>query len=125
MAAESEANSNPRLFEHVRDRGSRRNVLENPMLWTQDALWAKAKTYVGKALAQDREGADFPLFASHALEFLARATVASVHPALLADPKEDSNLLYVFNLRPQKKEKRAFSPNSIRASIVFSRCTLI
>jgi len=54
-------------------------------LWEYDKLWQKAKVYIQKAFEEDREGEMFPFWATIALEFVARTTLAKVHPVLLAD----------------------------------------
>ncbi len=56
--------------------------------WSHDGLWAKAVIYAQRATDEDRDGPLFPLWATLALEFVARACLAKVHPALLADPRE-------------------------------------
>ena len=60
-----------------------------------------------------------PLWCILALELLARATLSRISPALLADQKEENNLLYAFGF----PGKAALS--SISARLVFQRCTVI
>jgi hypothetical protein len=87
--------------------------------WTYPSLWQKAKLYGRRATAEDRESALFALWATLCLEFLARATLAKVHPALLADPREPDNLMYAFGFRTDK------SPKSIPAKALFARCKTV
>ena len=89
------------------------------MIWSYDSLWQKTKTYVDRALAQERESDEFALWSALTLEFLARATLARVHPALLADPRTGANLLHVFGYGTLD------SPKSIMAKTVFERCRVI
>jgi len=64
----------------------------------------------------------YGFWSSLALEFLARATLAKIHRALLADAKDNASedLLFAFNSRTPQK-----SPKSIVASLVFRRCRAI
>jgi hypothetical protein len=86
------------------------------MIWSYDSLWQKTKLYVARALGEEREGPLFPFWSALALEFLARATLASVHPALLADPTDGENIMYVFGFGTTK------NPKSIPAKALFLRC---
>ena len=86
------------------------------MVWSYDSLWQKAKRYAQRAMSEDREGPLFPFWASLALEFLGRATLAKVHPSLLADPTEGDNILYACGLGAAK------TPKSVKAKTVFLRC---
>ncbi len=86
------------------------------MKWTHDALWNKAKLYMTRALAEKRESPLFPLWATVALEFVGRATLARVHPSLLADPQTGDNVLYACGVGDVKR------PRSIPAKTVFLRC---
>lgn len=90
-------------------------------IWTYDKLWNKAKVYMQRALAEDREGELFPFWCAISLEFILRATLAKVHPALLADPSSGDNLLYVFgHIRSAKHV-----PISIPTKTVLERCEAI
>lgn len=86
------------------------------MVWDQHELWQKAKLFADRAFQADRDGSDFPLWAILALELLARAALAHVHPALLADPQKGGNLLYAFGFGTVS------APKSVPARTVFSRC---
>lgn len=91
------------------------------MDWQRESLLAKSKLYFERASGEDREGSLFGLWCSLGLELLARAAVASISPALLAEPhREHQNLLYALN-RPIAKT----SPQSISASQVFALCRVL
>jgi len=87
------------------------------MIWDYDGLWQKAKQYVDRAYREEREGSLFAFWSSLSLEFLARATLARIHPALLADPSSPEHLLYAFGIEKTTK------PKSIAITTVFLRCT--
>jgi hypothetical protein len=88
------------------------------MHWQPDALWGKANLYMGRALDEDRDDPLFPFWSSLALEFLARAAVASVHPTLLAEPHNSmQNVLYALGQPAPKTGAR-----SIPANLVFALC---
>ncbi len=89
------------------------------MVWDEQALWQKAKLFADRALQADRDSSDFALWATLALELLARATLAHVHPALLADPQKGDNLLYAFGFGTLP------APKSVPAKTVFSRCKVV
>jgi len=55
---------------------------------------------------------------SLSLELLARAALAQIHPALLADPKEPDNIQYAFGIIPKNL------PKSIQAKALFARCSV-
>jgi hypothetical protein len=88
-------------------------------MWDLDSLWAKSRLYAARASAVDREDAEFPFWSILTLEMLARSALASVHPALLADPREGQNLMYAFGFGQTK------APRSIPAKTVFLRCAQI
>jgi len=54
-----------------------------------------------------------------ALEALARATLANVHPVLLADPLQEGNILYAFGYHTTEQ------PRSVKAKTVFTRCKTV
>src|SRR5260370_10071756 len=82
--------------------------------WTYDPLWQKAKLFVDRALNEDRDGPLFPFWATLALELLARAALAKVHPALLAEP---DCVVAAFGYDIGNKPLR-----SVMAKTVFLRC---
>jgi hypothetical protein len=83
---------------------------------SRDGLWQKAKLYARRAIASAPGDPTFGLWATLALEFLARSAVAAVHPVLVADPTEPQYLLYAFGYRTDR------APRSIPAKAVFARC---
>jgi hypothetical protein len=87
--------------------------------WSSDTLWNKGKLYLARAFERDRTGDLFPFYASLGLEFLARAALASVHPALLADPQDGNNILYAFGFPATAR------PTSIPTKTVFSRLKFV
>jgi hypothetical protein len=86
------------------------------MNWSFAALFAKAKLYMERADEEDANSPLFPFWASLSLEFLCRAALSAVHPSLLADPREGSNLLYACGIEVKT------APKSIPAKTVFDRC---
>jgi hypothetical protein len=86
---------------------------------SHESLWQKAKLYARRATAASRDDPTFGLWATIALEFLARSTIARVHPVLVADPQEPQYLLYAFGFRTDR------SPRTIAAKAVFARCQAI
>jgi len=87
--------------------------------WEYGAFWQKAKLYAERAMKEDREGPLFPFWATLALELLGRATLAKVHPVLLADPQQGENIMYAFGYGAPA------APKSIQATTIFSRCKVI
>ncbi|HWF37567.1 MAG TPA: hypothetical protein VG322_03550 [Candidatus Acidoferrales bacterium] len=88
------------------------------MIWERDPLWAKARLFLERAFEQPADDPRFGLWCSLGLELLARAAVASVSPALLAEPhREHQNLLYALGVGPKLP-----APQSISASQVFAQC---
>ncbi len=88
-------------------------------IWDEDVLWEKTKLYVARAAREEQEGPLFPFWSILALEVLGRTVLASVHPALLADPQDGLNLLYAFGFGQPKR------PRSIPAATVFRRCAVV
>ena len=86
------------------------------MMWNYDDLLAKAKLYAQRAQEQGREGSEFPFLATLTLEFIARASLAKIHPALLADPTEGKYILHAFGFGS------VTNPKSIPAKTLFTRC---
>jgi hypothetical protein len=96
---------------------------KNETLWDHEPLWGKALVYMERALSVERDEALFPFWASLALEFVARSTLAYIHPALLAaDSERDGSLLYAFGYVPKTGRNKPFVPKSIDISEVLSRC---
>ncbi len=88
--------------------------------WSQDALLIKAQIYSERALQSDRNSSLFPFWASLTLELIGRATLSSIHPVLIADPREGNNILHAFGF-PSKKG----NAKTIGAKTVFVRLKTI
>lgn len=88
------------------------------MNWSLSSLWQKAKIYAERAHKQPRDSALFPFWSSLAMEFLARAALAKISPALLADPRGEESMMYAFNF-PAKE------PKSIPMQTVLRRCRVM
>lgn len=89
------------------------------MEWSYDFLWNKSKAQAQYAHTMDKKSPLFPFWCSLSFETFARATLAKVHPALLADPMEGDNILYVFGFSIGKL------PKSIPIKSVLERHTKI
>ncbi len=61
---------------------------------SHDALFGKAKAYVGRALLRRAQGDtdEYQLWASLALELLGKALLAGIHPSLVVDPTHSESL---------------------------------
>lgn len=88
--------------------------------WDSDALWLKAKLFINYAL-DDEAGRTFDeraLWASLALELLAKAALSRASPLLIAVPNEDGkNLLAAAGLT---EDEATFK--TINATTLFKRC---
>ncbi|NUP48500.1 MAG: hypothetical protein HOW97_14505 [Catenulispora sp.] len=88
--------------------------------YDHEALWMKAKLFLNRAMDNDglRSFDEQALWASLALELLAKAALARVSPLLIAEPTEDgTNILIASGL---VKGDARFS--SVKASTLFARC---
>jgi hypothetical protein len=84
------------------------------------AFWIKAKLFLNHAMDQDelRNFDERALWASLALELLAKAALARVSPLLIAEPSEDgTNLLMASGLIDGDARF-----NSVRAQTIYKRC---
>jgi hypothetical protein len=88
------------------------------MDWSPESLYTKAKVFAERAHDESIESALFGFWMSLTLEMLARAALAHIHPALLADPREPDNIQYAFGIIPKSV------PKSIQAKTVFARCSV-
>jgi hypothetical protein len=72
----------------------------NPAL-APDALYAKSKVYIKRGFRAQQAGEveEYQLWASLALELLAKAALSAIHPALVADPTHPESLLAASNCR--------------------------
>lgn len=87
------------------------------MNWTKDALLSKAKVFFAKADEEERDSLYYGMYCALGLELLARAALAKISPALLADPSSTTNLLYALGLK-----KDAGKPVSIMTKKVIQLC---
>jgi hypothetical protein len=90
--------------------------------WAQESLLKKAQRYAEDMLAQSRNDRQFNLLSTFVLEFLGRAALAKLSPALLADPKDWNNLYFSLGFTPTATK---FIPRSIPVSTVFDRLQAI
>jgi hypothetical protein len=91
------------------------------MSWERDPLWAKARLFFERAFDEPRDDPLFGLWCSLGLELLARSSIASVSPVLLADSDASQrSILYALNRAPA-----GASPKSISTVQVFNLCRLL
>jgi hypothetical protein len=88
------------------------------MNWSAESLYGKARLYAHRAHNESIDSSLFGFWMSLSLELLARAALAHIHPALLADPKEPDNIQYAFGIVPKGV------PKSIQAKALFARCSV-
>jgi hypothetical protein len=94
-----------------------------PATCNPDALYLKAERYVQNMSVLDSDDWEYALWSSLSLEFLARAALANVSPALLADrDKSWSSLYHALGFTPTEEK---FTPKSIAVSEVFKRLSAI
>ncbi len=86
--------------------------------WSKGALFAKAQVFVESMSDNDDTEWKFGLWSSFALEMLVRSAVARVSPALLADTRDWTNVLYGLGLQPKKPK---FVPKSAPITELLSR----
>lgn len=86
--------------------------------WSKEALLTKAQRYAQEMLSNSRDDWRFGLTSTFMLEFLARASLANISPALLAEPKSWSNLYFSLGHTPNVPK---FIPKSIGIMEVFAR----
>ncbi|HZR35304.1 MAG TPA: hypothetical protein VFA75_07995 [Nevskia sp.] len=86
--------------------------------WSKEALLAKAQRYAQEMLSNSRDDWRFGLTSTFVLEFLARAALANISPALLADSKSWNNLYFSLGHTPNAPK---FIPKSIDITEVFGR----
>lgn len=88
------------------------------MNWTKDALFSKAKLFIEKAASEDKDSSYYGIFSALALELLARAALANVHPTLLADADaSQKNVLYALGHLDSSS-----NPKSIMTKHVITIC---
>ena len=88
------------------------------MNWSKDALVSKAKVFFEKAFSEEKDSPFFGVFCALGLELLARASLANISPALLADSANaQGNILYALG-----KKDSSFKPKSLIVSSVLLVC---
>ncbi|WP_245250778.1 hypothetical protein [Pantoea endophytica] len=86
--------------------------------WSSDTLFSKALIYVGKMEKTRLDDADYGLWSSLSLEFLARAALSHISPTLLADSHSWRNIHFSLG---HEVTMKGFSPKSIGIKDVFNR----
>lgn len=88
-----------------------------------NALLLKAERYIQQISALGSDDWEYALWSSLSLEFLARAALANISPALLAETDKNwTSLYHALGFTPTEER---FSPKSISVSDVFKRLTAI
>jgi hypothetical protein len=94
-----------------------------PTSWDPEALYLKAQRYVQHMSTLDSDNWEYALWSGFSLEFLGRAALANVSPALLADTdKSWASLYHALGFVPIEEK---FAPKSVAISEVFRRLTAI
>lgn len=96
----------------------RSTARKNQHPWSSDALLAKSQRYAQEMLAVPSDDWRFGLASTFVLEFLARAALAKVSPALLADQKDWKNVYFSLDRTPIAPK---FIARSIDITSVFQR----
>lgn len=93
-----------------------------PRPWDAEAMLLKAKLFLNHAMDHSEEHRDFDeraLWASLALELLAKAALARVSPVLIAAPNEEGNSLLVASGLVEGDVRF----RSVQANTLFARCS--
>jgi len=93
-------------------------VIQQLHAWSKDALYNKAQRYAQQMLELPRDEWQFVLWSTFVLELLARASLSHVSPALLADTKDRSNILFSIGIPPKAAK---FIPKSVDITEAFAR----
>ena len=91
-------------------------VLPHP--WSKDALFSKARRFSEEMLEEPADEWQHVLWSTFVLEIIARAALAHVNPALLADSQSWANLYFALGQEPKGK---SFIPKSIEFGAVIER----
>lgn len=87
--------------------------------WDPSALYDKSVRYIQQTTDLSVDDWEYALWSSLSLELLARASLANIHPALLAETDRNaSSLISALGFSPTEPK---FSPKSISVSEVFRR----
>lgn len=91
-----------------------------PATWEAESLFLKSRRYAESMSKKDSGNWEHTLLSSFCLEFLARAALANIHPALLADTRDGkwNNLFCSLGFVPTASK---FSPKSIPTNEVIRR----
>jgi hypothetical protein len=89
-----------------------------PHPWSRDALLAKAQRYAEEMASHSEGEWQFGLWSTFILEFVARAALGNISPALLADIKDWNNLYYSLGFDPKATK---FVPKSSDIVTVLGR----
>jgi len=90
--------------------------------WSKDSLLAKAQRYSQEMLSHPHDDWRFGLTSTFVLEFVSRAALANVSPALLADQKDWNHLYFALGHTPMEAK---FVPRSIDISAVLTRLRVV
>jgi hypothetical protein len=91
-------------------------------VWNDAALLSKAMRYVEEMLRYSHDDWQFAFWSSLALELIARASLAKISPALLADSNEWTQLYFALGHTPTTQK---FVPKSIGIGEVLTRLQAI
>ena len=91
-------------------------------VWNAAALLSKAKRYIEQMQSYNHDDWQFAFWSSLALELIARASLAKVSPALLAENTEWTQLYFALGHTPTTQK---FIPKSIGISEVLTRLQAI
>lgn len=94
------------------------NICMTPHEWSRDSLFNKAQRYSTTMLEQERDSWKFGFWSALTLELLARASLAAISPALVADEKDWKNIYYALGKQPNAKK---YTPKTANTSEIFSR----
>lgn len=95
-----------------------------PKIWDPEALYLKSQRYVQRMQELNSDEWEYGLWAGFSLEFLARAALANISPALLAEVEKNWPAL-PYALGFNAIVKKTFPPKSIAISDVFKRLEAI
>ena len=86
--------------------------------WSSETLFSKAQLYVHRMEAHTADDWQFGFWSALSLEMLARASLATISPVLLADKNDWHNLTYALG---HQETSAKFIPRSIPARDLLSR----
>lgn len=98
------------------------NAAKTLHTWSKDALLAKAQRYAAEMISHSHDDWRFGLTSTFVLEFVSRAALANVSPALLADQKDWNHLYFALGHKPVEAK---FIPRSIDISAVLTRLRVV